>query len=131
MPQVTTFDCGTHSLHLLIASFHDIAVYWGQETAPFGAFTIDNEDSEIDTYLVTWKSNIACSIVFNPCRCRIRTGPCFRPRVVQAPHQGLGGMLHNICPFAQHERWQTAYLPVYAALAAFVVVVFPPVFGLV
>ena len=31
--------------------------------------------------------------------------------------------------FAAVERWQTGYLPVYAAWAAFVVVVFPPVFG--
>jgi hypothetical protein len=32
-------------------------------------------------------------------------------------------------PFADLERWQTAYLPVYAAWAALVVVVFPPLFG--
>jgi hypothetical protein len=32
-------------------------------------------------------------------------------------------------PFAALERWQVAYLPVYAAWAALVVVVFPPVFG--
>jgi hypothetical protein len=31
--------------------------------------------------------------------------------------------------FAALERWQMAYLPVYAAWAIFVVVVFPPVFG--
>jgi hypothetical protein len=31
--------------------------------------------------------------------------------------------------FADLERWQIAYLPVYAAWAALVVVVFPPVFG--
>jgi hypothetical protein len=31
--------------------------------------------------------------------------------------------------FATLERWQTHYLPVYAAWAAFVVVVFPPAFG--
>jgi hypothetical protein len=31
--------------------------------------------------------------------------------------------------FAALERWQMAYLPVYAVWAAFVVVVFPPVFG--
>lgn len=31
--------------------------------------------------------------------------------------------------FAALERWQTAYLPVYAAWAAAVVTVFPPVFG--
>jgi len=31
--------------------------------------------------------------------------------------------------FAEVERWQTAYLPVYAAWAAIVVVVFPPLFG--
>jgi hypothetical protein len=29
------------------------------------------------------------------------------------------------------ERWQMAYLPVYAAWAAFVVLVFPPLFGYV
>lgn len=33
--------------------------------------------------------------------------------------------------FAALERWQTAYLPVYAAWAAVVVVVFPPLFGFV
>ena len=32
-------------------------------------------------------------------------------------------------PFAAVERWQTAYLPVYAVWAASVVVVFPPLFG--
>lgn len=32
-------------------------------------------------------------------------------------------------PFAAVERWQTAYLPVYAAWAAVIVLVFPPVFG--
>lgn len=31
--------------------------------------------------------------------------------------------------FAELERWQTSYLPVYAAWAAIVVVVFPPLFG--
>ncbi len=31
--------------------------------------------------------------------------------------------------FADLERWQTNYLPVYAAWAAIVVIVFPPVFG--
>ena len=31
--------------------------------------------------------------------------------------------------FASLERWQTGYLPVYAAWAAIVVVVFPPLFG--
>lgn len=32
-------------------------------------------------------------------------------------------------PFAALERWQTDYLPVYAAWAAIVVIVFPPLFG--
>jgi hypothetical protein len=32
-------------------------------------------------------------------------------------------------PFADLERWQIAYLPVYAVWAALVVVMFPPVFG--
>jgi hypothetical protein len=32
-------------------------------------------------------------------------------------------------PFAALERWQTDYLPVFAAWAAIVVIVFPPVFG--
>ena len=32
-------------------------------------------------------------------------------------------------PFSILERWQVAYLPVYSGWAAFVVVVFPPVFG--
>jgi hypothetical protein len=31
--------------------------------------------------------------------------------------------------FAALERWQIAYLSVYSAWAAFVVIVFPPVFG--
>ena len=31
--------------------------------------------------------------------------------------------------FASLERWQVAYLPVYAAWAALVVIVFPPLFG--
>jgi hypothetical protein len=33
--------------------------------------------------------------------------------------------------FAALERWQTNYLPVYAAWAAVVVVVFPPLFGFI
>jgi hypothetical protein len=32
-------------------------------------------------------------------------------------------------PFSQLETWQTNYLPVYAVWAAFVVIVFPPLFG--
>ncbi|MEO8540599.1 MAG: permease prefix domain 1-containing protein [bacterium] len=32
-------------------------------------------------------------------------------------------------PFANLERWQTAYVPVYAAWAVAVVVIFPPAFG--
>ncbi len=39
------------------------------------------------------------------------------------------GFLRGRGTFAAVERWQTAYLPVYAAWAAIVVVVFPPVFG--
>jgi hypothetical protein len=31
--------------------------------------------------------------------------------------------------FAALERWQIAYLPVYSMWAAFVVIVFPPLFG--
>ena len=31
--------------------------------------------------------------------------------------------------FERLERWQTAYLPVYAVWAGFVVAVFPPLFG--
>jgi hypothetical protein len=34
-------------------------------------------------------------------------------------------------PFSGLERWQTRYLPVYAAWAAIVVIVFPPLFGYV
>jgi hypothetical protein len=37
--------------------------------------------------------------------------------------------LRNRRSFAALERWQIAYLPVYSVWAAFVVVVFPPVFG--
>ncbi|HEX5164365.1 MAG TPA: permease prefix domain 1-containing protein, partial [Thermomicrobiales bacterium] len=32
-------------------------------------------------------------------------------------------------PFATLERWQTSYLPIYAAWAAIVVIAFPPLFG--
>jgi hypothetical protein len=39
------------------------------------------------------------------------------------------GFLRGRRPFAQLERWQTDYLPVYAAWAALVVVAFPPLFG--
>lgn len=39
------------------------------------------------------------------------------------------GFLRRRRAFADVERWQTNYLPVYAAWAAFVVVVFPPLFG--
>ena len=37
--------------------------------------------------------------------------------------------LRGRAPFALLERWQTNYLPVYAAWAAIVVIVFPPAFG--
>ncbi len=37
--------------------------------------------------------------------------------------------LRGRAPFSHLERWQTEYLPVYAAWAAIVVVVFPPAFG--
>jgi hypothetical protein len=37
--------------------------------------------------------------------------------------------LRNRGSFAELERWQVAYLPVYSVWAAFVVIVFPPVFG--
>ena len=37
--------------------------------------------------------------------------------------------LHGRGSFASVERWQTAYLPVYSAWAALVVVAFPPLFG--
>lgn len=36
--------------------------------------------------------------------------------------------LRGNAPFSRLERWQTDYLPVYAAWAAFVVIVFPPLF---
>jgi hypothetical protein len=39
------------------------------------------------------------------------------------------GFLRHRRPFADLERWQVAYLPVYAVWAALVVAVFPPVFG--
>jgi hypothetical protein len=39
------------------------------------------------------------------------------------------GFLGRRRAFAQLERWQTRYLPVYGAWAAIVVVVFPPIFG--
>ncbi|MFI6574817.1 permease prefix domain 1-containing protein [Nocardiopsis sp. NPDC050513] len=41
------------------------------------------------------------------------------------------GFVRGQRPFAAVERWQTAYLPVYAAWAGLVVLVFPPVFGFV
>jgi hypothetical protein len=37
--------------------------------------------------------------------------------------------LRNRGPFTELERWQTNYLPVYAAWAAIVVIVFPIAFG--
>jgi hypothetical protein len=37
--------------------------------------------------------------------------------------------LRRQAPFAALERWQTDYLPVYAAWAAMVVILFPPMFG--
>jgi len=37
--------------------------------------------------------------------------------------------LHGRGPFADLERWQTNYLPVYAVWAAIVVITFPPIFG--
>ncbi len=37
--------------------------------------------------------------------------------------------LRGAKPFAALERWQTSYLPVYAAWAAIVVIVFPPLFS--
>lgn len=39
------------------------------------------------------------------------------------------GCLRGRRPFAELERWQTRYLPVYGVWAAIVVVVFPPVFA--
>ena len=41
------------------------------------------------------------------------------------------GFLRARLPFAELERWQTRYLPVYGAWATVVVVVFPPVFGFI
>lgn len=37
--------------------------------------------------------------------------------------------LRRRAPFSALERWQTAYLPVYAVWAAVVVIIFPPLFG--
>jgi hypothetical protein len=41
----------------------------------------------------------------------------------------LQAFLRGRRPFSGMERWQTAYIPVYAAWAAIVVVAFPPLFG--
>ena len=41
----------------------------------------------------------------------------------------LGAFLCGRRPFADLERWQTTYIPAYAAWAAIVVVAFPPLFG--
>ena len=41
----------------------------------------------------------------------------------------LLGFVRRRTPFAALERWQTGYLPVYAAWAWIVVLVFPPLFG--
>jgi hypothetical protein len=41
----------------------------------------------------------------------------------------LIGFLRRRSPFAAMERWQTSYLPVYAAWAWFVALAFPPLFG--
>ena len=39
------------------------------------------------------------------------------------------GVVRRRVPFSSLERWQIAYLPVYSAWAALVVVLFPPLFG--
>jgi hypothetical protein len=39
------------------------------------------------------------------------------------------GFTRGRTPFVRLERWQTGYLPLYAAWAAVVVVAFPPLFG--
>jgi hypothetical protein len=41
----------------------------------------------------------------------------------------LGRFLRGRIRFAPLERWQTSYIPVYAAWAWFVVLAFPPIFG--
>ncbi|PSL55919.1 hypothetical protein B0I31_104210 [Saccharothrix carnea] len=41
----------------------------------------------------------------------------------------MTGLIRRRVPFAGLERWQTAYLPVYAAWAWVVVLAFPPLFG--
>ena len=41
----------------------------------------------------------------------------------------LLGFVRRRTPFAALERWQTGYLPVYAAWAWIVVLVFPPLFS--
>ncbi len=41
----------------------------------------------------------------------------------------LAAFLRGVRPFADLERWQTAYIPVYAAWAAVVVAVVPPLFA--
>jgi hypothetical protein len=41
----------------------------------------------------------------------------------------LSGFLRSRRPFSDLERWQTTYIPVYAAWAVFVVVAIPPLFG--
>ncbi len=41
----------------------------------------------------------------------------------------LTAFLRGRRPFVDLERWQTTYIPVYAAWAAIVVVAFPPIFG--
>lgn len=48
--------------------------------------------------------------------------------LVWAARLSVGFLRHRL-PFASLERWQTAYLPVYGAWAAVVVLVFPPAFG--
>ena len=50
-----------------------------------------------------------------------------QPRPARQP--GLVAVAVRAVPRRAVERWQTAYLPVCAAWAAFVVVVFPPLFG--
>ena len=43
----------------------------------------------------------------------------------------FAGFLRGRRPFADLERWQTGYIPVYALWAAFVVIAFPPLFGFI
>ena len=68
-----------------------------------------------------------------PEQTRLRHAACLLSDIGWRAHpdyrgeQSLNIIAH--ASFVALERWQMAYLPVYSVWAAFVVIVFPPLFG--